>query len=127
MPIYVDLSPQEITVPVVVRNASPARLYEDALTRERAGVVSSGAIAIRSGAKTGRSPKDKHVVRHRESEKDVWWGSTNHPIDEHTFLLNRQRAIDYLNTRDQIYVVVGLSGWDPIHLSNVRVFFARAY
>ena len=55
MPSYVDLSPQEITVPVVVRNASPARLYEDALTRERAGVVSSGAIAIRSGAKTGRS------------------------------------------------------------------------
>ena len=49
MPIYADLSPQEITVPVVVRNASPARLYEDALTRERAGGGSSGAIAIRSG------------------------------------------------------------------------------
>ena len=66
MPIHVDLSPQEITVPVVVRNASPARLYEDALTREQAGVVSSGAIAIRSGAKTGRSPKDKHIVRHSD-------------------------------------------------------------
>ena len=91
---HVDLIPQEITVPVVVRNASPARLYEDALTREQAGVVSSGAIAIRSGAKTGRSPKDKHIVRHRDSEKDVWWGSINHPIEEHTFLLNRQRAID---------------------------------
>ena len=35
---HVDLIPQEITVPVVVRNASPARLYEDALTREQAGV-----------------------------------------------------------------------------------------
>ena len=127
MPIYADLSPQEITVPVVVRNASPARLYEDALTRERAGVVSSGAIAIRSGTKTGRSPKDKHVVRHRESEKDVWWGSTNHPIDEHTFFLNRQRAIDYLNTRDQIYVFDGFAGWDPIHRIKVRVICARAY
>ena len=93
MPIHVDLSPQEITVPVVVRNASPARLYEDALTREQAGVVSSGAIAIRSGAKTGRSPKDKHIVRHRDSEKDVWWGSINHPIDEHTFLLENNGMI----------------------------------
>ena len=99
MPIHVDLSPQEITVPVVVRNASPARLYEDAVTRERAGIVSSGAIAIRSGAKTGRSPKDKQVVRHPESERDVWWGPVNHPIDEHTFLLNRQRAIDYRKHR----------------------------
>lgn len=127
MPIHVDLSPQEITVPVVVRNASPARLYEDALTREQAGVVSSGAIAIRSGAKTGRSPKDKHIVRHRDSEKDVWWGSINHPIDEHTFLLNRQRAIDYLNTRDQIYVFDGFAGWDPNHQIKVRVICARAY
>ena len=127
MPIHVDLSPQEITVPVVVRNASPARLYEDALTREQAGVVSSGAIAIRSGAKTGRSPKDKHIVRHEDSEKDVWWGSTNHPIDEHTFLLNRQRAIDYLNTRDQIYVFDGFAGWDSNHQIKVRVICARAY
>ena len=124
---HVDLIPQEITVPVVVRNASPARLYEDALTREQAGVVSSGAIAIRSGAKTGRSPKDKHVVRHKDSDKDVWWGSTNHPIDEHTFFLNRQRAIDYLNTRDQIYVFDGFAGWDPNYRIKVRVICARAY
>ena len=124
---HVDLIPQEITVPVVVRNASPARLYEDALTREQAGVVSSGAIAIRSGTKTGRSPKDKHVVRHKDSDKDVWWGSTNHPIDEHTFFLNRQRAIDYLNTRDQIYVFDGFAGWDPNHRIKVRVICARAY
>jgi phosphoenolpyruvate carboxykinase (ATP) len=127
MPIHVDLSPQEITVPVVVRNASPARLYEDAVTRERAGIVSSGAIAIRSGAKTGRSPKDKHVVRHPESERDVWWGAVNHPIDEHTFLLNRQRAIDYLNTRDQIYVFDGFAGWDPACRLKVRVICSRAY
>ena len=127
MPIHVDLSPQEITVPVVVRNASLARLYEDAVTRERAGIVSSGAIAIRSGAKTGRSPKDKHIVRHPDSEQSVWWGPVNHPIEEHTFLLNRQRAIDYLNTRDQIYVFDGFAGWDPLSRLKVRVICGRAY
>ena len=40
-------------------------------------------------------------------------GPGQHPIDEHTFLINRQRAIDYLNTRDQLYVVDGFAGWDP--------------
>jgi len=127
MPIHVDLSPQEITVPVVVRNASRARLYEDAVSRERAGIVSSGAIAIRSGAKTGRSPKDKHVVQHPASEDAVWWGAVNHPISEHTFLLNRQRAIDYLNTRDQIYVCDGFAGWDSACRVKVRVICSRAY
>jgi phosphoenolpyruvate carboxykinase (ATP) len=127
MPVHVDLSAHEIVVPVVIRNAPPARLYEDAVTREAAGIVSSGAIAIRSGAKTGRSPKDKHVVRHPDSERDIWWGPVNHPIDEHTFLLNRQRAIDYLNTRDRIYVCDGYAGWDPSCRIKVRVLCARAY
>ena len=127
MPVYVDLSAHEINVPVVVRNAPPARLYEDAVTREQAGIVSSGAIAIRSGTKTGRSPNDKHIVYHPDSQQDVWWGPVNHPIDEHTFLLNRQRAIDYLNTRDQIYVCDGFAGWDPACRLKIRVICARAY
>jgi phosphoenolpyruvate carboxykinase (ATP) len=127
MPVHVDLSTHDITVPVVVRNAPPGRLYEDAVSRELAGIVASGAIAIRSGAKTGRSPADKHVVRRPESQEEVWWGAVNHPIDEHTFLLNRQRAIDYLNTRDQVYVVDGYAGWDPACRVKVRVLCARAY
>lgn len=127
MPVRLDLSAHEIDQPVVIRNAPPGRLYEEAVTRERAGIVSSGAIAIRSGAKTGRSPKDKHVVRAPESEADVWWGAVNHPIDDHTFLLNRQRAIDYLNTRDQVYVCDGFAGWDPACRIKVRVICARAY
>ncbi|MFM8893541.1 MAG: phosphoenolpyruvate carboxykinase (ATP), partial [Planctomycetia bacterium] len=127
MPLHVDLSAHEISVPVVVRNAPPARLYEDAVGRERAAIMASGAIAIRSGAKTGRSPKDKHLVRAPESEADVWWGPVNHPIDDHTFLLNRQRAIDYLNTRDQVYVCDGYAGWDPACRLKVRVLCSRAY
>ena len=50
MPLRVDLSVHEISVPVVVRNAPPARLYEDAVTREHAAIMASGAIAICSGA-----------------------------------------------------------------------------
>ena len=123
----IDLSEHDILAPMVIRNAPPAFLYEEAVTREGAGIVASGAIAIRSGAKTGRSPKDKHVVRDPASEQNVWWGPVNHPIDNHTFLLNRQRAVDYLNTRDRIYVCDGFAGWDPSSRVKVRVICARAY
>ena len=73
----------------------------------------------RAGAKTGRTPKDKRVVREPESEADIWWageggsGSPNYEMDERTFLLNRERAVDYLNMLDRIYVFDGYAGWDP--------------
>jgi phosphoenolpyruvate carboxykinase (ATP) len=127
MTLPIDLSAHEITVPTVIRNAAPGRLYEDAVSREHAAIMESGAIAIRSGAKTGRSPADKHVVEAAESRADVWWGPVNHPIDDHTFLRNRQRAIDYLNTRDQVYVCDGYAGWDPACRIKVRVLCSRAY
>lgn len=55
------------------RNLSVAELYEHALTHEAGTVLSStGAIVTKSGAKTGRSPKDKRIVEEPESTEDVW-------------------------------------------------------
>jgi phosphoenolpyruvate carboxykinase (ATP) len=48
-------------------------------------------------------------------------------MDEHTFEINRERAIDYLNTRDDIYVFDGFAGWDPKYRIKVRVICCRAY
>jgi phosphoenolpyruvate carboxykinase (ATP) len=48
-------------------------------------------------------------------------------MDEHTFEINRERAIDYLNTRDRVYVFDGFAGWDPKYRIKVRVICARAY
>ncbi len=69
-----DLSAHEITVPSIIRNASPPRLYEDAVKFENAFIANNGALIIRSGKKTGRSPLDKRLVEHRDSVDDVWWG-----------------------------------------------------
>ena len=46
---------------------------------------------------------------------------------EHTFEINRERAIDYLNTRDNVYVFDGFAGWDPKYRIKVRVIASRAY
>jgi phosphoenolpyruvate carboxykinase (ATP) len=61
----------------VVRNPAPAALYEDAVRFDEGVVASSGAIIAKSGAKTGRSPKDKRIVATPAIEKDVWWGPVN--------------------------------------------------
>jgi phosphoenolpyruvate carboxykinase (ATP) len=128
MSTTISLAPHDIHVAHVIRNAPPAVLYEHALTNEKGTIIaSSGALVAYSGQKTGRSPSDKRVVREPSSEADVWWGKVNIGLDEKGFNINRERAVDFLNTRPMLYVVDGFAGWDPAHRIKVRVICARAY
>ncbi len=117
-----------IHVENIVRNAPPAFLYEEALRYEKgSAIASSGALIAYSGEKTGRSPLDKRIVDEPESADDIWWGPVNVKLDEHSFAINRERSIDYLNTKERLYVVDGYAGWDPQYRIKVRVVCARAY
>ena len=123
-----DLQRYGIHVGRIIRNPSPALLYESALRHERGtAIASSGALVAMSGARTGRSPTDKRIVAEPATREDVWWGEVNIELDEHTFEINRERAIDYLNTLELLYVIDGYAGWSPAHRVKVRVICARAY
>src|SRR3954449_12534799 len=98
-PISFALNQHGLAVAEVHRNLPPSALYEHAIRYEKdASIAENGALVAYSGVKTGRSPKDKRVVKHPNSEADVWWGSVNIPLDAHSFAINRERARDYLNT-----------------------------
>jgi len=123
-----DLSQYDIDVATVHRNASPAALYEDAFRLDPGSTLSdTGALIAYSGDKTGRSPKDKRVVKHPDSADDIWWGSVNIALDESVFCVNRERAVDYLNTRQELYCLDAFAGWDPDHRLKIRVICARPY
>ena len=123
-----DLTRYGITVKDIRRNLSPALLYTEAIQGDiKCTIADTGALIAFSGDKTGRSPKDKRVVEHPESKDDVWWGSVNVPIDDDTFETNRERAIDYLNTRSELYVVDAFAGWDPTYRAKMRVICTRPY
>ena len=117
-----------IHVKDIARNVAPAALYQEAIRRDKGATISAlGALIAYSGTKTGRSPSDKRVVRHPDSQDNVWWGPVNMPIDDHVFQINRERAIDYLNTRERLYCFDGFAGWDPNYQIKVRVVCARPY
>ena len=123
-----DVLQHGIDVDRVVRNVPPAVLYEEALRYDvGAALANNGAIMLRSGEKTGRSPQDKRIVEHPDSAEDIWWGNVNIQLDEHTYEVNRERAVDYLNTCSQVYVVDGFAGWDPEYRIKVRVICSRPY
>ena len=123
----IDLSSYGISVKSVFRNPQAACLYEDAIVREKAAISSTGALINFSAEKTGRSPKDKRVVDSPKTSGDIWWGPVNMKITDDVFMQCRTRAIDFLNTLDQLYVVDAFAGWDKENRIKVRVVCARAY
>lgn len=126
--VQFDLESHGIHVGRILRNLNAARLYEEALRREPgASISATGALMAFSGAKTGRAPKDKRIVREPSTVKDVWWGDVNIALEPGSFVINRERAIDYFNTRESLYVVDGFAGWDPRYRIKVRVVSARPY
>jgi ATP-dependent phosphoenolpyruvate carboxykinase len=87
----------------IIRNASVPVLYEEALQFEAGtALTAQGALVTDSGEKKGRSPKDKRIVDEPGSSADIWWGPINTKLSENAFMVNRERAIDYLNTRNRL-------------------------
>ncbi len=123
-----NLNEHDLSVGEVHRNLPLGTLYEHAIRFEKgSSIADNGALVAYSGAKTGRSPKDKHIVKHPATENDIWWGQVNIPVAQQTFAINRERARDYLNSRDRLYCFDGFAGWDPKYRLKVRVICSRPY
>jgi phosphoenolpyruvate carboxykinase (ATP) len=123
----IDLASHGIHAAHIFRNPSVAMLYEHGVQFDRETITSSGALAARSGQKTGRSPRDKRIVEHPASAGDVWWGPVNIKLPESSLLALRQQACSFLSGCPRIYVIDGFAGWDPQRRIKVRVICARPY
>jgi phosphoenolpyruvate carboxykinase (ATP) len=97
-----------------------------ALVRGEGKLAEGGSLAVDTGRFTGRSPKDKFVVREPGSEDRIWWGKVNQPLEEDNFDELRAKVVAHLEGRD-LYVVDAFAGADPAHRIGVRVITDRPY
>ena len=111
----------------VWRNPTTSQLYTDALRRGDGRLAEGGPLVVDTGRFTGRSPRDKFVVREAGSEERIWWGEVNQPIDETSFDGLRQKVVDYLSGQARLYVIDVFAGADPAHRIGVRVVTASPY
>src|SRR5256885_7448814 len=94
LPGRVDLSGHGIDASGrVYRNPTTALLYTHALARGDGRLAEGGPLAVDTGRHTGRSPKDKYVVREAGSEDRIWWGSVNQPLEEESFERLRDKVV----------------------------------
>jgi phosphoenolpyruvate carboxykinase (ATP) len=108
------------------RNLSTAELYEHA-TRNAEGVISAhGSLVVRTGKHTGRSPRDKFIVREPSSAAKIWWGQINQPLSEAHYDRLRARLLSYVADRS-VYSQDLYIGAHPDHRRSLRVYTESAW
>ena len=103
------------------KNLSVPVLVEKILSHDEAVLSKSGAVRATTGKYTGRSPKDRFIVRDDVSEKLVDWGTVNQPIDEASFDKLYNKVINHLNEKDDIFSFKGFAGADKKYRLPVEI------
>ncbi len=104
---------------------SPAELSEFAI-RNQEGIFSiDGALVVKTGQHTGRSPNDKYIVQ-TGNLKDLWWGKINQPLSTEDYQYLQKVMIDFLKERE-LFIQDVYVGQDAAHRLGVRLISSQAW
>jgi phosphoenolpyruvate carboxykinase (ATP) len=107
-------------------NLPTEALVEEATFRGEGAVVAGGAYVANTGKHTARSANDKFVVRHVDSENNIWWGVYNRPFSADKFEVLYDRMLGFLQGRD-VFVQDVYAGADEAYRLPVRIVTELAW
>ncbi len=107
-------------------NLSAAPLVEEAIRRGEGQLSAAGAFVAATGAHTGRSPKDRYVVREPSTEAEIWWGEVNIPLAPAVYQRLKGLVLEALNGKD-LFVQDLYAGAEPELQIGVRVVTGSAW
>ena len=113
--------------PKVQRNLGTAQLIEEAVRNGEGLLAKDGPFVVATGKHTGRSAKDKFIVRDAETESSVWWGKTNVAMTPEHFANLRADFVKALEGRTRLYVADLFGGSQPEHRVQVSVITELAW
>ncbi len=106
-------------------NLEEDALYEAAIARHEAKAAATGALAAYTGAHTGRSPKDKFIVRDALTENSVWWDN-NEALSQQAFDQLLKDMLAHAKGKD-LFAQDLYGGANPVYRLNVRVYTEYAW
>ena len=115
------------TSATVFANLGTPQLVEHALRNGEGMLAKDGPLVVETGKHTGRSAKDKYIVRDATTEDTVWWNEPNFPMTPETFAGLKADFLSALAQKDQLYVADLFGGSQPEHRVNVRVINELAW
>ena len=100
---------------------SPETLVEQSVLRGQGVLNNTGALCIQTGEFTGRSPKDKFIVKDAITQNTVDWNNFNIPVEEKYFLQLKKKLLNYLSAKNEVWVRDASACADPAYQLNIRV------
>ena len=97
-----------------------SELHEETLKKEQGVASSLGAIAVNTGEFTGRSPKDRFIVKDAVTKDEVWWSAINLPFDSEKFDALYNKVTGYLSEKE-IFVRDSYACADENYRLSIRV------
>lgn len=116
-----DLAQLGIKTATTYWNLAPALLVEKTLAKAQGVLNDTGALVIKTGKFTGRSPNDRYVVCDDVTRGTVDWGKINFKFEPDHFEQLYTKVVDYLSTKEEVYVRDAYACADPENRLNVRV------
>ncbi|MBV6646545.1 MAG: phosphoenolpyruvate carboxykinase (ATP) [Cyclobacteriaceae bacterium] len=110
----------------VLWNLTPAELIAEAVKNGEGLLTDTGALMCDTGTFTGRSPKDRFIVRDQLTEDKVWWGDINIPFEAEQFDQLYEKMVQSMNFK-RLYVRDALAGADNEHQLKIRVIDTQAW
>ncbi|HBR55754.1 MAG TPA: phosphoenolpyruvate carboxykinase (ATP) [Flavobacteriaceae bacterium] len=95
-------------------------LHNETIRKGMGTEAESGALAVNTGEFTGRSPKDRFIVKDDVTREQVWWGNINIPFPTDMFDALYDKVTDYLSEKE-IYVRDSYACADDKYRLNIRV------
>lgn len=107
-------------------NLQTPALVEHAIRRGEGMLAKSGPLVVETGAHTGRSAKDKFIVRDAETENAIWWDNNKSMTSAH-FTALKEDFLAELAKREALFVADLYGGSQPEHRVRVRVIDELAW
>ncbi|MCH2137675.1 MAG: phosphoenolpyruvate carboxykinase (ATP) [Phycisphaerales bacterium] len=108
-------------------NCAPAKLVEAALKRGEGVLAANGALAVDTGERTGRSPKDKFLEDTPGVHDTIDWGAVNRPISPENFAALEALAHAHLDKQPELFRFDGWCGADTRHRLQVTAITEFAW
>lgn len=126
VPANADLSRYGIQNAQAHWNLSPEELSRLSLELGQAQMTSTGAITVDTGEFTGRSPKDRFIVKDALTENSVWWGDINIAFDADKFDALYNKVMVHLSSKE-LFVRDVYACADPAYRMDIRVINERPW
>jgi len=107
-------------------NLPTSAIYEEAIRRREGLMAHLGPLVVRTGHHTGRSARDKFLVKEPNTEKDIWWGEVNRPFAPEDFEDMWKRCQAFVQGRD-LYIQDVYAGVDIEYRIRVRIITQYAW